>query len=186
MESNFVVWTLTKWIYYFNMIKERYKNAYYNIAKEISLLSYANRLKVGAIIVKDNRIISIGFNGTPPNWDNECEEEEVFYTRSTYFKGQVYTYESHIKDINAKQYTRLKTKPEVIHAEMNALHKLASSNESGNNATMFCTHTPCMECAKGVVMSGIKNFYYIDKYRSDDGLFFLQKSGVNIEQRSYD
>jgi dCMP deaminase len=156
-------------IYYFNMIKERYKNAYYNIAKEISLLSYANRLKVGAIIVKDNRIISIGFNGTPPNWDNECEEEKNEMIGPNQMAGPF-----------------LVTKPEVIHAEMNALHKLASSHESGNNASMFCTHSPCIECAKGVVMSGIKNFYYIDKYRSDDGLFFLQKSGVNIEQRLYD
>lgn len=145
------------------MIKERYKNTYYNIAKEISSLSYANRLKVGAIIVKDNRIISIGFNGTPPGWDNECEEELI--SPSSFPNKE------------------LKTKPEVIHAEMNALHKLASSNESGNNASMFCTHAPCIECAKGVVMSGIKNFYFIDKYRSEDGLIFLQKSGINIEQK---
>lgn len=168
------------------MIKERYKNTYYNIAKEISLLSYAKRLKVGAIIVKDNRIISIGFNGTPPRWDNECEEEEVYYTRLTYFKGEALIYKSNVDDIHAEQHTRLKTKPEVIHAEMNSLHKLASSNESGNNASMFCTHSPCIECAKGVVMSGIKNFYFIDKYRSDDGLLFLQKSGINIEQRLND
>ena len=140
------------------MIKERYKKVYYNIAQEISSLSYANRLKVGAIIVKENRIISIGFNGTPPGWNNECEEE----------RGEV-----------------IVTKPEVIHAEMNALHKLASSHESGNNASMFCTHTPCMDCAKGVVMSGIKNFYFIDKYRSDDGLSFLLKNGINVEQRLY-
>ena len=140
------------------MIKERYKKVYYNIAQEISSLSYANRLKVGAIIVKENRIISIGFNGTPPGWNNECEEE----------RDEV-----------------IVTKPEVIHAEMNALHKLASSHESGNNASMFCTHTPCMDCAKGVVMSGIKNFYFIDKYRSDDGLSFLLKNGINVEQRLY-
>lgn len=145
------------------MIKERYKNTYYNIAKEISSLSYANRLKVGAIIVKDNRIISIGFNGTPPGWDNECEEELIL--------------------LSSFPNKELKTKPEVIHAEMNSLHKLASSNESGNNASMFCTHSPCIECAKGVVMSGIKNFYFIDKYRSDGGLLLLQKSGINIEQR---
>ena len=147
------------------MIKERYKKVYYNIAQEISSLSYANRLKVGAIIVKENRIISIGFNGTPPGWDNNCENVLAAYDeRETY----------------------LKTKPEVIHAEMNALHKLASSHESGNNASMFCTHTPCMDCAKGVVMSGIKNFYFIDKYRSDDGLSFLLKNGINVEQRLYD
>jgi dCMP deaminase len=164
------------------MIKERYKKVYYNIAQEISSLSYANRLKVGAIIVKDNRIISIGFNGTPPNWDNECEEMLVAYDeRDLYFEEDQWTFNK-----ETKQYTRLKTKPELIHAEMNSLHKLASSNESGNNASMFCTHSPCIECAKGVVMSGIKDFYYIDKYRSEDGLSFLLKSGINVEQRSYD
>jgi len=163
------------------MIKERYKKVYYNIAQEISNLSYANRLKVGAIIVKDNRIISIGFNGTPPGWDNECEKLLVAYDeRETYFERKDWTFNK-----ETKQYTRLKTKPEVVHAEMNALHKLASSHESGNNASMFCTHTPCMECAKGIVMSDIKNFYFIDKYRSDDGLSFLLKSGINVEQRSY-
>jgi dCMP deaminase len=164
------------------MIKERYKKVYYNIAQEISSLSYANRLKVGAIIVKDNRIISIGFNGTPPNWNNECEEVLITHDeRDTYFEKDQWTFNK-----ETKQYTRLKTKPELIHAEMNSLHKLASSNESGNNASMFCTHSPCIECAKGVVMSGIKDFYYIDKYRSEDGLSFLLKSGVNVEQRSYD
>jgi dCMP deaminase len=164
------------------MIKERYKKVYYNIAQEISNLSYANRLKVGAIIVKDNRIISIGFNGTPPGWDNECEELIAAYDeRETYFEEKDWTFNK-----ETKQYTRLKTKPEVVHAEMNALHKLASSHESGNNASMFCTHTPCIECAKGIVMSDIKNFYFIDKYRSDDGLSFLLKSGINVEQRSYD
>jgi dCMP deaminase len=164
------------------MIKERYKKVYYNIAQEISSLSYANRLKVGAIIVKDNRIISIGFNGTPPNWNNECEEVLITHDeRDTYFEKDQWTFNK-----ETKQYTRLKTKPELIHAEMNSLHKLASSNESGNNASMFCTHSPCIECAKGVVMSGIKDFYYIDKYRSEDGLSFLLKSGLNVEQRSYD
>jgi dCMP deaminase len=163
------------------MIKERYKKVYYNIAQEISSLSYANRLKVGAIIVKENRIISIGFNGTPPGWDNNCENILAAYDeRETYFEKEEWTFNK-----ETKQYTRLKTKPEVIHAEMNALHKLASSHESGNNASMFCTHTPCMDCAKGVVMSGIKNFYFIDKYRSDDGLSFLLKNGINVEQRLY-
>jgi dCMP deaminase len=163
------------------MIKERYKKVYYNIAQEISSLSYANRLKVGAIIVKENRIISIGFNGTPPGWDNNCENILAAYDeRETYFEKEEWTFNK-----ETKQYTRLKTKPEVIHAEMNAIHKLASSHESGNNASMFCTHTPCMDCAKGVVMSGIKNFYFIDKYRSDDGLSFLLKNGINVEQRLY-
>lgn len=163
------------------MIKERYKKVYYNIAQEISSLSYANRLKVGAIIVKENRIISIGFNGTPPGWDNNCENILAAYDeRDTYFEKEEWTFNK-----ETKQYTRLKTKPEVIHAEMNAIHKLASSHESGNNASMFCTHTPCMDCAKGVVMSGIKNFYFIDKYRSDDGLSFLLKNGINVEQRLY-
>lgn len=147
-------------------MKDRFKKVYQNIAAEISTLSRARRLKVGAIIVKEDRIISIGFNGTPPGWDNNCEEEEVYYEEGAYRKAQ----------------TRLKTKPEVIHAEMNALHKLASSHESGKGASMFCTHSPCLECAKGIVMSGIKDFYFKEKYRSDEGLIFLSKNKINVEQ----
>jgi dCMP deaminase len=143
------------------MIKPRFKEVYFNIAREISSLSYAKRLKVGAIIVKENRICSIGFNGTIPGADNNCE---------------VGAYDEHDE-------AYLITKPEVIHSEMNALHKLARSHESGEGAAMFCTHSPCLECAKGIIMSGISSFYFENEYRSNGGLEFLKGGGVLVEKR---
>jgi len=142
-------------------MKPKFKEVYFNIAKEISSLSYAKRLKVGAIIIKESRIISIGYNGSPSGWPNICEEL-----------------------IKEGHREFLITTPETIHAEMNCLHKLAKSHESGDGAAMFCTHSPCLECAKGIFMSGIKEFYYENEYRANDGLIFLEKSGVFVEKRS--
>lgn len=133
--------------------------AHMKTAENYASLSHALRLKVGAIVVKDSRVISIGYNGTPAGWDNNCEymqEDDV---------GISYV-----------------TKPEVIHAEANAISKLARSNESGENADMFITHAPCLECAKMIFSSGIRNVYYKDLYRSSAGLEFLQKCGVGTEQ----
>jgi dCMP deaminase len=142
-------------------MKDRFIPVYANIAKEFASLSRARRLKVGAIIVKDDKIISCGFNGTPTGWNNNCEDTLISY-----------------KD-NFQEGT-LVTRPEVIHAEHNALYKLAKSNESGLGATMFCTHSPCIECAKGVFMSGIDVFYYGEEYRGKEGLEFLKKAGVTV------
>ena len=147
------------------MIKDRYTSVYFNIAKEVSSLSYAERLKVGAIIVKENKIISIGFNGTLPGGDNICEEFFQEFNDNESFGG-------------------LFTKPEVVHAEKNALYKLAKSHESGENSIMFCTHSPCFECAKGIIMSGIKGFFYESDYSSDLGIELLKKNGVYIEKRN--
>ncbi len=147
------------------MIKSRYKPVYFNIAKEIASLSYAERLKVGAIVVKDNKIISIGFNGTLPGDDNICEELLEEFNENESFSG-------------------LFTRPEVVHAEKNALYKLAKSHESGDGAIIFCTHSPCFECAKGIIMSGIKGFFYENDYRSNDGLELLKKNGVYVEKRA--
>lgn len=122
----------------------------YNYAE----LSSARRLKVGAIIVKDNRIISIGYNGMPEGWDNTCE--------------------FHQEDGS------LKTRPEVLHAEMNALGKLAKSTESGEDATMFITHSPCTECAKLIHVSGIRKVFYSEDYRSSDGINFLKQCGIDV------
>lgn len=150
-------------------MKPRFIKVYFNIAKEISSLSYAERLKVGTVIVKDNRIISIGFNGTTPGSDNICEDKRLI-GKSNFFNVIDASYE-------------LITKPEVIHSEMNALHKLARSHESGEGSAMFCTHSPCLECAKGIIMSGITSFYYESEYRSNDGLEFLKKCGVEVCKR---
>lgn len=117
-------------------------------AERFAQLSTATRLKVGAIIVKDNRIISIGYNGMPAGWSNICEDDDN------------------------------KTKPEVLHAEENAIVKLAKSHESGDGAVMFMTHAPCINCARLIYGSGISEIYYRDTYRSQDGLDFLIKCGI--------
>lgn len=151
-------------------MKQKFIDAYMKTAEVFAELSSARRLHVGAIIVKDDRIISIGYNGMPSGWDNNCEDE---YSISPWK-------EEHKKELNAT-YT-LKTKPEVLHAETNAIAKLAKSTESGNGATLFVTHAPCLDCAKLVYQSGINNVFYRNSYRSDDGLQFLQKAGVQVTQ----
>jgi len=136
-------------------MKHKYIKAYMDVAKRFSKLSSAQRLQVGAIAVKDDRIISIGYNGMPSGWDNCCEDEVI-----------------------ENGWPGLKTKPEVLHAEMNCLMKLAKSTESGEGAVMFITHTPCIDCAKGIYQAGIKEVYYDREYRDSAGVDFLEKSGI--------
>ena len=131
------------------------------IAEVTSNLSYAKRLQVGAVIVKDNQILATGYNGMPSGWENNCETE-------TYHEDGFHII--------------LKTKPEVLHAESNALMKVAQSTESSKDATLFCTHAPCIECAKLIYQSGINTVYYRNQYRNDEGLDFLKLSGVNVHQ----
>ena len=136
------------------------------VAETFAELSSARRLHVGAIVVKDDRIISIGYNGMPSGWDNNCEDEI-----------------GSVMDDNGNVYeARLETKPEVLHAETNAIAKLAKSTESGMGATMFVTHAPCLDCAKLIYQSGISSVLYRNTYRSDDGIAFLEKAGVKIEK----
>lgn len=144
--------------------------AHLDVATRYAELSKARRLKVGAVVVKDDRIISIGYNGTPSGWDNNCEDEVWEFTAAVYGEPQ--------QLVN----TGLKTKPEVIHAEENAIAKLARSHESGDGASMFITHAPCAQCAKLILVSGIKAVYYRDVYRDDAGIKFLQQGGVHIEK----
>lgn len=148
-------------------MKEKFKNAYMQTAQTFAQLSHAKRLKVGCIIVKDDRIISIGYNGMPAGWDNNCEDETLELYSG--FEGAIHR-------------TVLKTKPEVLHAESNALAKLARSNESGEGSTLFVTHSPCLDCAKLIYQSGIKKLLYKIAYRDDSGIDFLCKSGVEVEQ----
>ena len=137
-------------------------------AETFAELSHARRLHVGAIIVKGDRIISIGYNGMPAGWDNNCEYETTETFRNEY--GVV-----DFKPV-------LKTRPEVLHAETNAIAKLAKSTESGLDATMFITHSPCLDCAKLIYQSGINSVFYRNAYRSEDGIQFLKQSGVRVEQ----
>ena len=139
------------------------------VAETFAELSSARRLHVGAIVVKDDRIISIGYNGMPSGWDNTCEEVVDVSKEDPRYDYNHFTKE-------------LKTKPEVLHAETNAIAKLAKSTESGDGATMFVTHAPCMDCAKLIYQSGINCVLYRNSYRSDDGINFLNKAGVKVEK----
>lgn len=143
-------------------MKDKFIKLYLNIASEVAKMSYARRLQVGAVIVKEDRIISMGYNGTPSGWDNNCEDQ--------------------IYEVDGAEIT-LKTKPEVLHAEMNALMKLAKmGGTGGDRATMFLTHSPCLECAKGIYQAGIRQVYFRHNYRSTDGIEFLQKCRVGVDQ----
>ena len=151
-------------------MKTKLLDAYMKTAETFAKCSTARRLHVGAIVVKDDRIISIGYNGMPSGWNNDCEYEvEEFQTEYGVGSKLVKTGE-------------LKTKPEVLHAETNAIAKLAKSNESGLGATMFITHAPCLDCAKLVYQSGINTVYYRNSYRNEIGIQFLEKAGVTIEK----
>ena len=132
------------------MVKFDY--AHMQVAQVYANLSSANRLKVGCIIVKENRIISIGYNGMPSGWDNTCEVDNV-------------------------------TKPEVLHAETNAIAKVARSNESCVGATLFVTTAPCLDCAKLIYQSGISRVVWKNPHlRTDEGLKFLEKCDMTVER----
>jgi dCMP deaminase len=133
-------------------MNNRIKMFYMGIAQSASKMSYANRLKVGCVVVKDNNIISFSWNGTPSGWDNSCEDEQG------------------------------NTKSNVIHAEENAILKLAKTSISGEGASLFCTVAPCINCARMIYGMGIKEVYYINEYRNADGLEFLQKCGIYTEK----
>jgi dCMP deaminase len=142
-------------------MKKKFIEAYMKVAETFANLSSAKRLQVGAIVVKDDRIISIGYNGMPSGWDNCCEEEIIT------------EYESHTD-------SALVTKAEVLHAESNAIAKLAKSPESGEGASIFITHSPCIDCAKLIYQSGITTVYYKNDYRSTQGIEFLNRSDIEV------
>ena len=161
-------------------MKEKFINAYMDVAERFAQLSSAVRLHVGAIIVKDDRIVSIGYNGMPSGWDNECED-----VVESMADNPLYDYtllKENGWDYKNNQYVKLKSKPEVLHAETNAIAKLAKSTESGDGATMFITHSPCLDCAKLIYQSGIQNVFYRNSYRSTEGIEFLEKSGIQVTQ----
>ena len=131
--------------------KNKYDKAYLRIAKEWSKLSYCKRKQVGAIIVRDRMIISDGYNGTPSGFENCCEEEDGL------------------------------TKWYVLHAEANAILKVARSTQSCEGATLYITLSPCKECSKLIHQSGIKRVVYLNEYKDTSGVDFLRKAGVEAE-----
>ena len=169
-------------------MKPKYKIAFMKTARVFGDLSHAVRLKVGSIIVKDNRIISIGYNGMPSGWDNTCEDKEWMPIDAGGWLDPIeieqqwpYVATSDEDGSYIGRY-RLKTKPEVLHAESNALAKLARSSESGLDADLFVTHSPCLDCAKLIYQSGIRRVYYSVDYRDQSGINFLKASGIEVEK----
>jgi dCMP deaminase len=167
-------------------MKEKFINAYMDVAERFAELSTARRLHVGAIVVKDDRIISIGYNGMPAGWDNNCEDKVYDAGAGGWISpeefDEKYPYTEYNEDAEEEYRYGLKTKPEVLHAETNAIAKLAKSTESGDGAVLFVTHMPCLDCAKLIFQSGIRSVFYRDSYRSTDGVEFLEKSGIEIKQ----
>jgi dCMP deaminase len=147
-------------------------------------LSYAKRLQVGAVIVKNQQVIGTGYNGTPAGWDNECEYKVWDKGAGGWLDPEefdaLYPLEAWHEDAGRNVRYALKTKPEVLHSEMNALMKVARSTESSEGATLFCTHAPCIDCAKAIYQAGINSVYFRKHYRDDSGLNFLEKSGVSV------
>jgi dCMP deaminase len=169
-------------------MKQKLKRAYMQTAEIFAELSHARRLHVGAIVVKDDRIISIGYNGMPAGWDNDCEDKEYMSIDAGGWLDpneivQRWPFESTVEEdgTDIGRY-RLKTKPEVLHAETNCIAKLAKSNESGMGATMFITHAPCLDCAKLIYQSGIGHVLYRNSYRDTSGITFLEKSKIIVEK----
>lgn len=136
-------------------MKLKHLKLYMDMAVRASEESKAKRLKVGAVLVKDDNPISISWNGTPPGWDNNCEDMAGI---------------------------GLVTKPEVLHAEENIIGKMARGSGGCDGATMFITHAPCINCARLMFKAGIYCIYYKDMYRDDTGLQFLEKAGVKVTQ----
>lgn len=158
-------------------MKKKFVDYFMSIADLTSKLSYAKRLQVGAVIVKGNQIIGTGYNGMPTGWENNCENIETTYDERDATSSTDWKY-----DNDTRQYSRLKTKPEVLHAESNAIAKVSRSTESSEGATLFCTHAPCIECAKLIYQSGISTVYFKEHYRDDSGLKFLSQGNVNVHQ----
>jgi dCMP deaminase len=127
---------------------------YIQMARVWATNSYCKRRQVGALIVKDRMIISDGYNGTPSGFENECEDEN-----------------NH-------------SKPYVLHAEANAITKVAKSNNSSEGATLYITASPCMDCAKLIIQAGIIRVVYADEYRIVDGIELLEKAGIEVVQLS--
>jgi len=165
-------------------MKDKFKKAFMDCAERFAQLSSAKRAQVGCIIVKDDRIISIGYNGMPSGWTNECEVtqtlNDVPHMRTEYI-AQGYIMHQGGDSIT---WSKTSTKPEVLHAEANAIAKVAQSPESCKDAELFCTHMPCIECAKLIHQSGIKKIYFKINYQAakGSGFDFLDKSGIELEK----
>ena len=167
-------------------MKQKYIDLYMDWADRTAQLSYAKRLQVGAVIVKDDSVISYGYNGTPSGWDNNCEDKVWDKGAGGWLSPEEieeqYPFEDWHEGAQRNVRYGLKTKPEVLHAESNAIAKLARGTNSGIGASIFITHAPCHDCAKLIYQSGISSVYYRSSYRDNMGLEFLTKSGIEVNK----
>jgi dCMP deaminase len=175
-------------------MKQKYIDMYMDWAARCAQLSHAVRLQVGAVIVKDDSVISYGYNGMPAGWDNNCENKEFMSgdaggwlnpdeieERWPFIESQILV-DPDDGDVSIKRRYSLKTKPEVLHAESNAVAKLARSANSGIDADIFVTHAPCLDCAKLIYQSGIRRVWFSTAYRDTAGVDFLKKSGIEVNK----
>jgi dCMP deaminase len=166
-------------------MKQKFIDYYMDVAERTSKLSSAVRRQVGAVIVKDNRILSYGYNGMPTGWDNTCENKEYMRSDAGGWLDppeieERWPFEEYSEQYESNRRYRLVTKDEVLHAESNCISKVSGSTESSEGATLFVTTAPCIHCAKMIFQSGIKNVFYRDIYRDDAGIEFLNKGGVSV------
>ena len=152
---------------------------YMQMAYQIAKLSYAKRKRVGCIIVKDNQVVSTGYNGTPHGFDNDCEEDQIRY----------YDNPDHAMTLMDKGYkcndgccSKEVTKRVVLHAESNALAKVSKSTLSSDGADMYITMSPCFDCAKLIIQSGIKKVFYSENYRDTSGIDILEEAGIEVKE----
>jgi dCMP deaminase len=166
-------------------MKQKFIDLYMTMAENVSQLSTANRLKVGTVIVKDH-VVTYGYNGTPSGWDNNCEDRDWDTGAGPHLTSEEFDarYPHEGWNVGAERVVRygLKTKPEVLHSEANALMKIAKSTISSEGATLFCTHAPCIDCAKMIYQAGIFTVYYRNEYKSTDGINFLGQSGITVQK----
>lgn len=166
--------------------EQAYKEAYMSVAERFSKMSHAIRLQVGTVVVKEDRIISIGWNGMPTGWDNNCEDIDWDMGAGGWLDPEEfdkkYPYETWNDDVGMLVRYGLKTKPEVLHSEANAIVKLACSTESSVGADIYITHSPCVECAKLILQSKVARVFYKNDYRDSNGVNFLIKSGIEVEK----
>lgn len=165
---------------------------YLRIAKEISNLSYALRMKVGCVIVKDGQIVSDGYNGTPSGFCNCCEYHmdkeiqeglEIKAIQNHWTDNDwIETLERYGETDEVLGYNCLKTKPEVLHAETNAITKLSKSTFESDDATIYITHEPCFDCSKLIIQAGIKRVVYWKPYRLHDGIELLKQANIEVVQ----
>ena len=162
-------------------MKKKLVDYYMDIAHRTAILSNAEKLKVGAILIKDNNIIGFSYNGTPHGCDNNCENKVYMDgDAGPWFDAQNIETKWPFQDIKGRYY--LKTKPEVSHAEENLILKLARSNESTEGGIMFITHNPCYTCSRMIYGARISEVYYSDDYRDSSGIDFLLKCGIKVEK----